>query len=87
MPTLSAEVVKLALPDASSVLLPSLAPPSLNVTKPDGVPPPDELTLALKVTGWRNVEGFSVELSVTAVGSFTPCEIDILLVPQLESPE
>ncbi len=79
--------MKLAFPDASKVTVPNLVPPSLNVTDPDGVPPPDELTFAWNVTGWPEVDGFSVDVKVTALGSLTPCATDPLLVPQFTSLE
>ena len=77
----------LAFPEASKVVLPNTAVPFLNVTEPVGVPPPDELTWALKVTDWPNFDGFSVEVMVTALGNFTACERVLLLVPQDPSPE
>jgi hypothetical protein len=79
--------VKLAFPEASRVTIPNFVLPSLNVTEPDGIPPPDELTLTLKVTGWPDVEGFSVDAIVTLLGSFTPCPREVVLVPQFTSPE
>ena len=79
--------MKLAFPDASSVTTLNLVPPSLNVTVPDGVPPPDELTLALKVTACPDVDGFSVEVIATVLGNFTDCERVPKLVAQLTSPE
>jgi hypothetical protein len=79
-------VVKLAFSEASRVTVPNFVPPFQNITDPDGVPPPDELTFALKVTAWPKFEGFSVDVIATAVGNFTPCVTDPLLVPQLTSP-
>ena len=43
------DVVSVALPEPSSVTVPSAAPPAENVTEPDGVPTP--VTVAVKVTG------------------------------------
>jgi hypothetical protein len=66
--------VKLAFPEAFKEPLPNMTPPFLNVTEPEGVPPPDELTFALNVTDWPDVEGFTLDVIVTAVGNFTACE-------------
>ena len=38
--------------------------PSLNVTVPVGVGPPEEATVAVKTTDWPNVDGLSDEVSV-----------------------
>jgi hypothetical protein len=65
-------MVKLADPD-SSVATPAAEPPSLNTTLPAGVPT-DEVTEAVKVTGWPMAEGSSDGLNESvAVGSFTTC--------------
>jgi hypothetical protein len=74
VPTVRVEVVKLAFPEASKAVLPSIVPLFLNVTVPEGVPPPDELTLALKVTDWPNIDGFSADVIVTALGSLIASE-------------
>lgn len=50
------------------VLVPSVLVPLLNVTVPVGVPPPDEgVTVALKVTDWPKVDGFSDEVRAVFV--------------------
>ena len=74
-PTASVEVVKVALPPAR-VPAPMLAPPSRNVTVPVGVPDPGKaaLTVAVNVTAWPDVEGFSDEVTVVELESlFTVC--------------
>lgn len=55
-PTVSVEVVNVAFPVPSSVWLPSVVVPSLNVTLPVGVPLPGELavTVAVNVTACPN---------------------------------
>ena len=65
-PAARAEVVNVATPPLS-VPEPIGLPPSRNVTDPDGVPVPGATaaTVAVKVTGCPNTEGFSDE--VTAV--------------------
>lgn len=55
MPTASEEVVSEAVPVESSGTVPMLDPPSLKVTVPVGVPAV-ELTVAVKVTGWPEIE-------------------------------
>jgi hypothetical protein len=48
--------------------------PSLSVTVPVGVPVVDDLTVAVKVTGCPNVDGFSDETTVVVVFAlFTVC--------------
>jgi hypothetical protein len=36
--------------------------PSVNVTVPVGVPPSEAVTVAVKVTDWPNLDGFSDEV-------------------------
>src|SRR5205809_738285 len=61
-----------ALP-LTSVTVPSVAAPSLNVTVPVGTPAP-ELTVELKVTVWPTVEGFGEEVRlVLEFPAFTVC--------------
>ena len=60
------EIAKVATPPLS-VPVPRVAPPSLNVTLPVGVPLPGAaaVTVAVKVTDWPKTEGFADD--VTAV--------------------
>ena len=51
MPRVSVEVDKVAWPLLSSMMVPSVVAPSLNVTVPLGVPKLLEVTVAVKVTG------------------------------------
>src|SRR6266571_516926 len=61
-----------ALP-LTSVTVPSVAAPSLNVTVPVGTPAPD-LTVELNVTVWPTVEGFGEEVRlVLEFPAFTVC--------------
>jgi hypothetical protein len=55
LPTRSDEVVKVALPLASSFLVPRMVDAYLKVTVPVGVPAPGltAATVAVKVTAWR----------------------------------
>src|SRR5581483_530618 len=65
--TVSAEVVTLACPVASTAAVAMVATPSVNVTLPDdGVPDPD-VTVAVKVTDSPYCDGFSEVLSPVAV--------------------
>lgn len=88
----SVEVVKVAWPVPSSVGVPRVVFPSLNVTVPVGMPLPGELavTAAVKVTDWLNTEGLPEELTVVVVPAlFTTCgeaESLPLLLPQVALP-
>src|ERR1041384_2227479 len=67
LPTDSDELVRVACPDPSSVPVPSVAAPSLNVTVPVGVPTP-AVPVAVNTTDWTNTGGFCDELTVVVVG-------------------
>ena len=60
------EMLKVAWPIPLRGVVPSRVLPSLNVTEPAGVPPPD-VTVALKVTFWPSTEGFVLEVTVVTV--------------------
>ena len=69
----SAEVVRVATlvdtPFAFSVPSPSGDVPSKNLTLPVvAAPPPNVVTVAVKVTDWPAVEGFVADVSVVKVG-------------------
>ena len=68
MPTVSAEVVKVAMPPLS-VPVPMGLPLSTNVTVPVGVPAPGgpAETVAVNVTDWPKTEGFADEPTVVVV--------------------
>jgi hypothetical protein len=68
-PTLKEDVANVACPDPSSVPVPRVVAPSLNVTIPVGVPLPGEftVTVAVNVTNWLNAEGFAPELTAVVV--------------------
>ena len=73
--TLSADVVKVAVP-AVNVLAPNVVAPSLKVTVPIGVPDPGAVaaTVAVKVTDWPNAEGLAEEATAVVVFAvFTVC--------------
>ena len=66
-PTGSAEVLNDAWPEASTGTdNASTVAPSRNVTVPVGVPEPD-VTVAVKVTGWPNTDGFGDDPTPVAV--------------------
>jgi hypothetical protein len=65
-PTDSFDVVSVALSVESSVPVPSVDVPSLNVTIPAGLPPVDD-TIAVNVTDCLLPEGFTDELSAVVV--------------------
>jgi hypothetical protein len=62
-------MLRVALPLASSVLVPRRVDPSLKVTVPAGVPAPGPTaaTCAVKVTAWPETEGLAEELSAVVV--------------------
>jgi hypothetical protein len=73
-PTASVDVVKAAPPLKFIVTVPSVVPPSVNVTVPVRVPEPGALalTFAEKVTGWPNtVEAIEVISVVVVESGFT----------------
>ena len=84
--TASVEVVKVAWPVPSSVEVPRVVVPSLNVTVPMGVPPL-EVTVAVKVTDWLKTEGLAEELTVVVVVNvfWTVCTLLPLLAANNES--
>jgi hypothetical protein len=90
LPTASAEVANVALPEVK-VAVPSVAAPSRNVTVPVGVPAPGEtaLTVAVKVTDWPNTDGFTDELTaVELLALLTVCVMAAEVLPaKLLSPE
>ena len=68
MPMLRAVVVKVATPP-TNVPLPIGLPPSRNVTDPVGVPVAGAtaVTVAVKVTAWPRMEGFTDEVTAVEV--------------------
>jgi len=73
-PTAREAVVRVAMPEESTVPVPRLVVPSRNVTVPVGMPA-GELTVAVKVTGWPKTLGFTEEIDVTVVAAlFTVCD-------------
>jgi hypothetical protein len=64
--TLKALVLNVATPLPLSVPEPICVAPSKKFTVPPGVPP-DEVTVAVKVTDWPNVEGFGLEVNAVEV--------------------
>jgi hypothetical protein len=72
VPTDRVEVPNVALP-LLSVPVPSVVEPFLKVTVPVGVPPL-EVTVAVKVTDWPEVDGFREEVTeVEEVACLTVC--------------
>lgn len=71
LPRLSPEVESVAWPEEFRVLVPSVEVPFLNVTLPPGTAVPGELavTVAVKVTVCRRVDGLSDEVTALAVPS------------------
>src|ERR1700693_874840 len=73
-PTARVDVVNAALP-LLSVPVPSTVVPSLNVTDPVGVPVVNDFTVAVKVTGFPCLEGFSEEVTVLDVAAFVTVSV------------
>jgi len=70
--TESEEVANVATPDPLSAPVPSVVPPSLNVTLPVGVPAPGATaaTVAVKVTDWPNTDGWAEEVTPVVVAAW-----------------
>jgi hypothetical protein len=66
VPTLSVEVVNVAIPDPFNTNVPSIVDPSVNLTVPVGVRPA-EFTVTVNVTDWLSVEGFNDEVTAVLV--------------------
>jgi len=81
-------VLKVAVPVASSVPVPKVVVPSLNVTLPVAIAPVDEVTIAVKVTAWPAVDGLGADARlVDVVALLMVCEIAVeVLVRNWESP-
>ena len=71
LPTASADVVKLATPEPSSIPAPSGVEPSMNIMVPVGIPEPGalEVTVAVNFTDWPNTEGLAEEATSEVVAS------------------
>src|SRR5580698_1217995 len=69
VPTDSVEVVKVATPLPLRLELPILVAPSRKLTVPVGwkLKNCDDVTIAVKVTGWSKLEGLSEEVSAVVV--------------------
>ena len=71
LPTASADVVNVAIPEPSKVPVPSVVNPSMNVTIPVGMPEPGATTVivAVNVTDWPNTDGLAEEATDEVVAS------------------
>src|SRR5215204_6548051 len=67
-PLVSDDVDKAAMPEPFSTAVPRLVTPSKNSTEPLGVPP-EELTVAVKVTLLPVFDGFNEETNVVLVAT------------------
>jgi hypothetical protein len=91
--TVSALVVKVALPEVMATVAAKVTVPSLKVTVPVGVPAPGAVaaTVAVNVTVWPKTDGLTVELTVVLLDALlTTCgEAESLPEPlkKLPSPE
>src|SRR5262245_63953919 len=65
-PTARLAVENVAIPPAPMLPVPSVAAPSMKVTRPVGKPAP-EVTLAEKVTDWPKTVGFDEAANVVVV--------------------
>jgi hypothetical protein len=71
VPPVRVEVVNVATPLPLSVPVPSVAAPFLNVTVPVGTGAAVWCTVAVNVTAWPYVDGFSEEASAVVLTSCT----------------
>ena len=71
LPTASAEVVNVAIPEPFKVPVPRVVEPSRNVTVPVGTPDPgaSEVIVAVKVTDWPKIDGLAEEAMIDVVAS------------------
>ena len=71
LPTASAEVTNVAIPEPSKVPVPSIVEPSMNVTVPVGIPEPgaSPVTVAVNVIDWPNTDGLAEETTDEVVAS------------------
>ena len=82
-PTVSDDVTTLAVP-SPRVVVPKTVVPDLNVTDPVGVPVVEDETVAVKVTGDRNVDGLPDDVKVVLVAAFaTTWDIAVDVLPAL----
>jgi hypothetical protein len=68
VPTGRVEVVYLAIPPLSAPVF-NVVVPSLNITVPDGVPAVEDFTVAVNVTDWPKIEGFSEDVNDVEVSN------------------
>src|SRR5439155_21134157 len=91
VPTLSAEVLSVAVPELSATGACGV-PSMVKVTVPLGVPEPGEtaLTVAVNVTVWPETDGLAEETTVVALLALLTVWVNgvavLLLVLKLESP-
>jgi len=89
-PTDNAEVLSVATPEPSSIPVPSVVEPSMNVTVPVGTPEPGALaaTVAVNVTDCPKTEGMADDETELVVADwFTDCDsVEDVLVAKFASP-
>src|ERR1700680_3425296 len=87
VPPVSVDVVNVAFP-ALSATVASVVALSLKVTIPVGVPEVAAVTVAVNVTAWPNVDGFSEDTTAVDVACwFTTCDnTGEVLPPKFASP-
>jgi hypothetical protein len=76
-PTVSAAVAHCACAAASVTALQSVVVPSLKVTVPVGVP---LATVAVKVTDWPEIDGFTLDASVVVVAVGNNVKVAVTVV-------
>src|SRR5262245_57294118 len=69
LPAASVDVVNVACPLGSSAIMATTVAPSLNDTVPVVTGEPEAVTVAVNVTCWPKLLGFSDELTVVVVGA------------------
>jgi hypothetical protein len=73
-------VFSAACPPLSEIVPRTLEPSAVNVTVPVGVPPPVEVTVAVKVTDWPNVDGFSDDTNELVVALRASLDYSLILL-------
>jgi hypothetical protein len=86
-PADNAVVAKVACPEPFNTPDPKVAAPSLKVTVPIEMPDPaGGVTVAVNVTVWPQIEGFSEEVSVVEVAAFAEPGVVLRIIVRLLLP-
>jgi hypothetical protein len=81
LPAGNLDVMSVATPFLVKGALPSEAFPFLKATLPTGTAPEADVTVAVKVTGWPETDGFTLDATVTLVAAFTTVCVTVPSLP------